>query len=111
MGELFDGNPKFFLATPIGMMEFHPVPETLNMTDGYGDSIVLRPMETSFSCSLYIKRMSSKRFKKMMMSHGLPRNAAEKMVKSVKRWHGLVPYSLVWMRMIVGAETEFRRGM
>ena len=111
MGEHNVGEVKFFLGTPIGMMEFHPVPETLNMTDGDGDSIVLRQMETSFSCSLYLNRMSSKRFKKRMMGLGLPRNAAEKMVKSVKRWHGLVPYSLVWMRMIIGVETEFGRGL
>ena len=111
MGDLLDGDFKFFLATPIGMMEFHPVPQTLNMTDGDGDSIVLIPMETSFSCSLYLNRMSGKRFKKRMMALCLPRDAAEKMVKSVKRWHGLVPYSLVWIRMVAGAEAEFRRWM
>lgn len=109
MGEHSIGEVRFFLATPIGMMEFRPVPETLDITDGDGDAIV--PMESSFSCDLYINRMSSKRFKKLMMGLGLPRNAAEKMVKSVKRWHGLIPYSLVWIRMVAGAEAEFRRGL
>lgn len=109
MGERGDWNVRFFLATPIGMMEFSPVPKTLDMTDGDGDAII--PMESSFSCSLYLNRMSSKRFKKRMMGLGLPRNAAEKMVKSVKRWHGLVPYSLVWIRMVAGAEAEFGRNL
>lgn len=109
MGEHGDGYVRFFLATPIGMMEFFPVPKTLDITDGDGDAII--PMESSFSFSLYINRMSSKRFKKKIMALGLPRNAAEKMVKSVKRWHGLVPYSLVWIRMVVGAEAEFGMGL
>lgn len=109
MGDRKDWKVKFFLATPIGMMEFSPVPETLDMTSGDGDAIV--PMESSFSCSLYINRMSGKRFKKLMMGLGLPRNAAEKMVKSVKRWHGLVPYSLVWIRLVTGVEAEFGRGL
>lgn len=111
MGEHGDGYVRFFLATPIGMMEFSPVPKNLDMSNGDGDGDAIVPMESSFSCSLYINRMSSKRFKKLMMGLGLPRNAAEKMVKSVKRWHGLVPYSLVWIRMVAGAEAEFGRGL
>ena len=108
MGERETGDVRFFLlGTAIGPMEFHPIPETLETPSG--EAIV--PMRSEFSCTLYINRMSSKRFKKLLMSRGLPRNAAEKMVKSVKRRHGLVPYSLVWVRMVLAVETEFGRGL